>query len=38
VTQWEHGDGYDPDLKLAVYRLTYPVGMDAPLLHTGKKA
>jgi len=32
------GDGYDPELKLAVYRLTYPSGMDAPLPHIAKKA
>lgn len=27
------GPGYDPDLKLAVYRLAYPDGMEAPLPH-----
>lgn len=33
-------DGYDPELRLAVYRLTYPKGMDAPLPHVAasKKA
>ena len=30
-------DGYDPDLKLAVYRLTYPAGMTAPVPHTTSK-
>jgi hypothetical protein len=35
---WEPGDGYDPELRLAVYRLAYPKGMEAPLPHTGKKA
>lgn len=31
-------DGYDPALRLAVYRLVYPAGMTEPLPHTGKKA
>jgi hypothetical protein len=35
---WGYTPGYDPDLKLAVYRLAYPAGMDAPLPHTPKKA
>lgn len=30
------GPGYDPDLKLAVYFLTYPDGMNAPVDHVGK--
>ena len=35
---WKVSDGYDPDLKLAVYFLTYPAGMDGPLPHTPRKA
>jgi hypothetical protein len=36
VESWSKQPGYDPDLKLAVYRLTYPTGMDAPLPHIGQ--
>lgn len=36
--QWTPGPGYDPELKLAVYRLAYPAGMTAPLPHIEKKA
>lgn len=31
-------DGYDPELRLAVYRLVYPAGMDKPLPHTPRKS
>ena len=33
---WRDGpaEGYDPNVKLLVYRLTYPAGMTAPVPHT----
>jgi hypothetical protein len=31
-------EGYDPELKLAVYRLSYPKGMEGPLPHIQRKA
>jgi hypothetical protein len=31
------GPAYDPSVKMAVYRLTYPQGMSAPLAHYSKK-
>lgn len=34
---WDQGDGYDSELKLAVYRLVYPKGMTEPLPHVVSK-
>jgi hypothetical protein len=35
---WRPGPAYDPALRLLVYRLSYPAGMNGPLPHTVRKA
>jgi hypothetical protein len=35
---WAPGEGYDPEVRMVVYRLTYPKGMDSPLPHIERKA
>jgi hypothetical protein len=37
-TGWQRGPAYDPEVRLAVYRLVYPKGVSAPVAHNGKKA